>query len=677
MSDTATMKRDQQSIESAKYDYDYGDLPDMRPGSKVSKFLCAEIKRRKESSHKVLERMHSTWNKISLKKNLFVPLSSVEKAQKAKDDSLPLATIIPHMVAANDTLMSAFSKTYLRKVLHRYEGFGSAEAIVSAILRERVIAEADQAFGNHLHIMTAVEQAYEKGVSLLGTKWSKRYKKSQKRTEVTPLLEKFLRDSGVPKAMAGDFLQMSEESIETEGTEYVPVDMWNAFIDPAVNFNAFNKAEFAGYMYETFATQVIRDENDPELAMFNGKYARLLATQGNGLDPLYNRAGSGTSGVIREDREQITDETKERLHLTFWTQHIIPSEWNLSSSKKPELWRFITAGDYIVLHAGQVKDDHESLGFAGFSPTTDGLDLVPLSMLGRTYGIQEGMDWLIRSHMHEVMAAGARFLYNPLFIDPEQLFSGRPNAAIPLRPAAYYREDPIGNYFQQLQFNKATQGHWGDIQSLREIAKDTDGTVDIIKGDLSSLPERPGQAGIQSAVSGAVSRIDYFNRKMVKQAFYPLANISGKNVDQYISEVVWISMGGRKDVGELRELFGADAQQVGIGPEHMVGDWRVVPHDEPSANGQSIQSTMPLATLIFQNPAAQAELLASINPVKWFMELVEADGGSYSRELLRRVPRQPDQFAAAMMDDESVEAGVQSGNLVTQGQANQLLQRAA
>ena len=670
--DPATMQ-----IEAQNFDYDYGDLPDMHPKGKTSKFICAELKRRKELAHPVMKRMHPIWEKTAQKKNLLVPLNSLEKADKAKDPTLPLATIIPHTIAANDTLMSSFCKTYLRKVLHKYEGFGSTEAITSAILRERVVSSADQAFGNHLHIMSAIEQAFDKGVSILGTRWSKHFKRSQKRHEVTPLLERSLRDAGIPKAMVGDVIQMSEESIAYEGTEYVPIDMWNAFIDPSVNFNNLNASEFIGYLRETYATKVIADEADEELFMFNGKYARILATQGGGLDPLYNKGGCGVTSSMKNGEEISDAKMKERLHLTYWTQHIIPREWGLSDTKTPEVWDFITTGDSIVLYAKANTADHGMLGYAGFSPTTDGLDFIPLSMLGRTYGIQEGMDWLIRSHMHEVMAAGARFLYNPLYIDPDQLFTGRPNAAIPLRPAAYYREDPISNYFMQLQFNRATDKHWGDIGSLREVAKDTDGTIDIVKGDLSSLPDRPGQGTANNAMGMAVSRLDFFNRKMAKQGFFPLAYISGRNADQYLSSRVWINMAGEKDMQDLKKLYGDDAIQIGIDPEHLEGDWRVVPHDEPSAGGQNIASTLPLAQLFFQNPAIQAELAASINPVNWFMELAEADGGSYASQLLRRVPRNPAEFAAGILDDESAAKGVQAGNLIPQQQAMQALGRAA
>lgn len=659
------------------FKYDYGNLPNLHPSTQLSKDILAKLKKKKDAAHPVLKRMHETWEKVEQKKQLFVATSSLEKKYKADDPSRPLATIIPHMLAANDTLCSAYDKTYNRKVLSRYMGVGSREAEVAAILKERVISESDQFFFSQLHIKSAVEEAFAKGVALIGTEWTKFRSSQQVEKPVTELLETMLKDNGVPDAVAGDFLAMSESEIEFEGTRLNPVDMWNAFIDPSANFNRFNNAQFAGYLYETSPFDLLALEYDPESFLFNCKNARLMCQDGSaeGLDPLYCRPRYGPLGDTRVDSDAVSPAELELLQPTFWVQKLIPKEWGLGDGDQPEIWVFQTIADKLIIQARPTKTDHNMLGFAGLAPTTTGFDIVPLPMLARTWGINEAMDWMVRSRMHEVMSAGAKLLYNPMFVDPKNFLSGRPQAAIPLRPAAYYRDSPVSNYIHQLAFHSATQGHWGDIGALQQIAKDTDGTVDIIKGDLSTLPERPGQGTASNAMSMGLSRVDGVNRTLARQQGH-LHYIKGKNLDQYMSEEAFVSAAGQDNQADLRDLFGADVQQVGVMPKHIKGKWRVLPPDEPSESPENFQGQFQMASILFQNPQAQAEILAGVSPLKQYIRLMELGGGKYAKDIMRRAPRNPAEFGAAMMDDATVDAQQAAGNIVPQAQAQQYLQRA-
>lgn len=673
-----TEKKAQDTFDTKDFHYDYGNLPNMHPSGETSKIICKKLKERKEAAHAVLSRMYEIWRKVDQKKQLFVPLTSLERSYKSNDPSLPLATIVPYMVGALDTLKATFQRTYLRKTINHYEGFGSNEEIRNGILRERIIAEADSYFNCQLHVMSAFEECMSKGIAVLGTRWQSHAKYQPVSDEVTDLVKTMLEEQGVPGAMIGDYLESMSDEVEHEGTEMVPIDSWNLFIDPSVNFNVFNRSQYAGYLYETNPYDLLDMENAPNSRFFNCKNARMMATSNAGLDMLFRKDIYGPAGSMKVTGEstQAGPNIRERLQPCFWVQRLIPNEWGLGDGDKPETWQFQTIGDKLVIQAHPIDSNHKALGFCAMAPTTTGFDVVPLAMLARSYGFQESGDWIIRSRMHEVMSAGAKALYNPLFIDPDNFLSGRPRAAIPVRPAAYYREGPISNYFHELQFHDATQGHWGDLEALQKMAKDMDGTVEVMSGDMSSLPDRPGAGVANNAMSAATSRVAMTMRTTVQQSFKDMGYIKGCNLDQHMTTEQYVKARGGQEMADLTEMFGQDAVQVGIGPDHVKGRWRVVPADESQLNPDNAQAVQQLSSIFFQNPQAQAEVLSTYSPVKWLGWMLEQGGGSYARNLLRNKPVNPAQFGAGLMPDAQVEDQQAKGNIVPQAQAQQYLQRA-
>lgn len=662
-----------QDIFKADFGYDYGVM-NFHPSSDLSKRICSKIKDRKAASCAVRNQKSDVWKKVDNKKRLFVPTSSVEKKQKAKDPTLPLATLVPYTLGALDMLTSKYAKDYLRRTIHRFEGFGSPEAIAAGVLRERVVSEADCFFKNHLHIESVFEAAMSYSYGMCGTQWRKHKRYATNLSEVTPLVGSLLSEAGFTGQQVGDYIESTEELIEYEGTEVVPVNNWNSFVDPRVTGNNFQKSEYWGYMWDTSATDLLKLEEDSESGFTNAKYVQLLAEAHAAKDPLYNYGGLSDKQAAKEysDREEF----RRTVHVTTWVQKLIPDEWGLGDSSSPECWCFATTGDCIVLSARKMEEEHGLNGGSMMAPTTDGHDSMPIAMLERTYGISEAIDWLMRSRMHELMTAGTRSLYHPLYVPQEDMNNPVPQQSIALRPEAWNRPEPISNWIHQFEFRNATAGHWGDISSLLQVAKDTDSTVEVIRGDMSSLPDRPGQLGVSAALSGGLSRVDHMLWRCSRQFLYDLCYMIGCNIDQYMSQEVFINAVGRDAEQDLREIFGADAQQVGVTREDLLYNrrgakpernrWRVTPHDEPASHPENVQSMMQFGQMIFQNPIMQQELARTVDPTRFFFRLAELGGMGYAKELLRRRP-QP--MVAGMMQDEEIDKQVQAGNVVTQEQA--------
>ncbi len=604
----------QKSFDEVSFDYEYPGDADFKPGSPLTKKLLRMIEERKRASSAVTDEIRPEWRKVEETLNTFVPMSAVEAAAKSRDDRVPMATVIPHTLATLDTLVAYTMKAFLHPTIHRYAGAGSSESVVRAILRQKVIARYGRFFKEALALQTWYRDSYTYGFGVIGTDWVKHKSVQNVEYDVDSLQASLLNERGI-KAKPGDTIQMPEFKTEWEGTKLVNIDPWNMYLDPKMTPNRFQESEFFGYTYETDPFTFLRREVDPEEDLFNGKYVRMMAEKGEGLDPLWRHSENGRHTRFGGDgiKEKMKAPLTQSVHSTRWVQTIIPKEWGLADTEYPEKWAFEIVGCKVIVSAYSLENSHGMFPFAMIAPNTCGHDVLPTSHLQSIYGIQQALDWLIRSRIQNAMTAmHSMFLVNPAAIEWSDLERPGPMKFIRLKRGFYSNSTDMSAYLKQLQTQDVTQGHYGDLQALMSIAKEANGTVDVLRGDMSSMPERPGQAGITAAVRGAASRMHKNVETMASQGMYDLAYMHGKNLDQYMSEDVWIDiLGDEEDI--LAEEYGADTQRLSVSPWDLDGSWEVVPHEDQTEHSENFNVVTQVVQSMMQIPEIAAEAMGDMD----------------------------------------------------------------
>jgi len=268
----------------------------------------------------------------------------------------------------------------------------------------------------------------------------------------------------------------------------------------------------------------------------------------------------------------------------------------------------------------------------------------------------------VRARVHNAMTAMHNmWVYNPAMIESKDLFKPGPAKFIRMKPGAYNMSGSMDAFIKQLQVNDVTANHYGDLQLLMQIAKDANGTVDILRGDLSGLPERPGAAGVSGAMRNAVSRLQKIVTIMGHQGMYDLAYMHGKMVDQFMDEEVYVDVFG-DDEEVLIQTFG-EVSDVPVGPQDLDRRWKVVSHLNRIENGDNFNVITQVVQNLMQVPELAMEVARDNDVGRMFRYWAEMGGFSNVNEFRRSRP------AAALASDGFIENNVQAGNLITQEQA--------
>lgn len=657
---------DKTDIEQANFDYDYpkvnGKKLDWHPKSALSKNVCQRIAEAKRMSRQVSSGNEWQWRRMEQVLQSFVPLDAVERASRDEDYRRPLCTMVPYSYATLKTYQSYTANAFLKPEIHRYRGKGDPASIVRAILRQRIVARYGNFFKESIKLLTAWEDMYTYGMGIIGLNWRKHKSMGPTDIRVSELLSEILKNRKVdiPK---DEILRLQREETEFEGVELVNVSMWNAFLDPKMTPNEFQKSEYFGYMYQTNHLEILSQEGDPETPWFNGDYLKILTETKSARDPMYRGSDSdGRFDRFGASEETVTGKFNNQVHITAWFQNLIPQEWGLGDSEYPQKWVFYTVADRLVVGAQPLDQDHNMLPFVCFAANTNGHDVIPISHLATTFGIQEAANYIVRSRMHELMSSHNIWVYNPAIVETNDVLNPGPNKFIRIKPGAYNLTGGIDSFIKQLPQNSTTQGNYKDLEMLMDIAKDANGTVDIIRGDLSGLPERPGVGGVSGAFRNAASRLQLNCYHMAVSAMYDLAYMHGKLVDQYMDESVYVDVYGT-DEAELLSMFGADTAQVKVDPMMLDRRWEVVNNFNLTQNGDNVESVTAIVQGLLQNPMASQEFIQTIDIGRVGQYWMEISGFPNANQF-RRMPN-----VAGLATDGNAIANAQAGNYLTQGQA--------
>jgi hypothetical protein len=624
----------------------------------------------------IRDAMAPEWEKMEHTTTVYVPMSDFERKQKDRDSRLPLATVVPFSLASLDTYRAYLSNAFLRNTLHRYKGKGGPQAHAKALFRERVIAVMSRQFKEHLHLMTAWRDALTYGYGGVMINWEKKRVLQPMTKEVDEMLHEFIKMSGLPRAEVGDIIKMAEERIIAEGGELQPLDVWNTFLDPRCTINQVQKSRFFGYMHEANAYDMLTNETDPEYRTFNGKFVHLLAEQGVGAHIDYKRSCArntrvGLGGIGSPNKKDAG--AIDLVHSSRFFIKLIPKHWGLSDDERPQWYQVETVADMVVTQCNPLGLYHGMIPVALFAPNTTGHDIIPVSNIATTYGIQQNMDWIIRARAHNVMASMHNmWLYDPSKIFVADLMKPGPNKFIRLRPGAYNPSGNLDAFIKQLPVSDVTANHYSDLFSLMQLGKEANGTEDIVRGNMANMPERPGAAGMQNAFQAAISRIQNMTMMMGLQGMQDIAFIHGHNLTQFMETPQWINTIGERGEQAIKDTYGIQGE-LRIDPGDLDEDWEVIPHDARLQENDNFQQKTQVMQILLGIEGVGQQLAAQYDMGRIFSYWAEEGGFKDIHEFRasgQQLQGAPVGFGAP---DEQVMQQQQAGNIIPLDQAQEAL----
>lgn len=340
---------------------------------------------------------------------------------------------------------------------------------------------------------------------------------------------------------------------------------------------------------------------------------------------------------------------------------IIPSEWGLGDEDYPVKWMFSVAGDQILVQCERCDYMHGWFPVVVASPNTDGYSVFPISHLMTTYGMQQAIDWYQHSHNANVRkAVNDMIIWDPAALEEDDMLNPGAGKLIRLKRSHMNRGVNLDAYVKQLSVVDVTGRHMQDAAQLIDLMRQANGTVDITMGDLSKLPERPTEAGINAATSGALSRLQRLAKVISGQVMTKLGYMLAYNNIQYMSEQdVMVPIAGRHEE-RMRREFPELAQAAGMSVSKWDLDvnFQVMPYDGGKAQPNDLAVLDKMMEMMLQVPENIEEISKKYPIAQVYSQWLRKHGATDIAEM--EVPMQ-----TQVMPDEQLQGQIEAGNMVS------------
>lgn len=622
-------------VEEADFGYSYPLGLKFHPSSELHKYVVEQINDRVIQAQPLLDGTKDDWEKLDWSTTCYIPLNEEEAKDKDGDFRKPVSVIVPATLAALETLTTYAANTFLQDPIHRYRGRGGKEALIEAALRERVVAAQNSWFKEGLHLISQWRQAYLYGLGIVSPCWTKHIARRPADVTIPDAMTAMLLQMDLPGVKIGDIVRLLEQDVPIfEGNQLECWDTPRCLLDPHTPLNRIQEAEFIGHQVRTNVMHLLGREADPEEHMFNVKAARLLAAQGDGKS-IYYRDDSP-----RKDKYDIAEFESDTtisnvVDVTRMFVNLIPHEWGLGDKKTPEKWMFAVAGDAVVIQAQPLPFNHGMFPVGVAAPSTSGHDVVPVSTLAATMGLQQTIDFFVTSQVKNVKAAlNMMLLVDPTGVFMEDVLAPTPGKIIRTKQSVF-GGGSLDQWVKQLNVQDVTSQHIDKANAIMGMFKEAVGATDMTQGIMGGLPDRPTEVGINAALIGANSRMALQARMMAMQSMQDLALMESENTTQYMADRVAVSLTGRYE-RQLREQLGvAEGEtEVMVGPDQIGIDAQVEVRTGGMPGGESVQAYTTIIQALLGVEGVGAQLASGLNIPGVFQHWAKLQGAESIAEFL-------------------------------------------
>ncbi len=619
--------------------YKYSKGHDFTPWSVEHEQLVTKIMQRAQTSSEKLAARFESWNKIDETMTTFVDLSTTEKNIQNQDHRKPVSLIYPYTYAIHETILGYLLAVFNQKPIFRYEGV-SPEDTIGAILLEKAIEQHCEKSRIILNLHTQFSDSLKYGFGIVGTGWN-----VQKGWKIAA--------NQTIDAVGNPTRGKKKQTWKTvyEGNELFNIDPYLTLPDPNIALGNAQKGEFFGWVERNNRLVMQEDEDNGVDDYFNVKY---LVKVKNFQSTIYNRDDSGRNKKAETSEYPYNTSETNEMDIIHMYIRLIPSEWKLSDSDRPELWKVAVAADSVLIQAHQVKLAHNQIPIGLCSPDFDGYSSTPISRMEVLYGLQHYLDWNLSSHITNVRkAVNDQFIVDPSMINVPDLRNPKAGGIIRLRKSAFGQG--VNDAIKQLPIHDVTQGHMIDTKILTDAIDQISGADSAMQGSLrQSGPERLTKGEFQGTQQGGFTRMERIANVIAIQSMQPIGEQFASNCQQFMDEELWAKTNGRwQDTLMNSRAVNVQDGKLKISPMDILINYDVQVRDGviPGSNFPPVWGQ--LFEIIAQSEQLQQEFSLS----RIFTHIAENSGVKDVSEF-------------KIKSDEQVAQQVQAGNIVPQDEFN-------
>jgi hypothetical protein len=543
-----------------------------------------------------------------------------------------------------DTLLTAFTASFINDPLFKYRGVGP-EDIVGTILMELVIGRQCAKSKASLNMYTMWHDALTYGLGVVAIGWEREY--GLRTIRYDNPLESFGLGGTEPP------VDQQEEVLKFEGNTLKNISPYDYLPDPNVPVQEVQNGEFVAWLEQDNYTNLLRTERDNPDAMFNARYANKLGAGESQLRRVTKDvSGIDLSGLIPSSSLRDNSETRP-LDILRIVIDLIPKEHGLGESEYPEKWQFGIAGDSLIIEARPLGYDHGMFPVAVCAPDYDGYEVAPLGRMEIAYGVQEGTDWFVNSHIHSVRQNQLlRLVYDPSMVMIDDVRKG---GNIRVTPEYYGRAEALDKGVKQLNLYDPTTGHVGDAYTMMDFGARTVGASDSAQGVMQTKGERRSATEARGAGFGGISRIEKLTRMASIMAHHDIALQMAANTAQLQDEDTYVNIVGEHQQRLLEEYGVVQDQRVPVSPSELNVDYDVQVMDGSVPNPATADIWVQALGIIGNNP----ELAQKMDIPRIFTHVMRVLGVKDAHAFVRN----GGEVGVNVANQAEIDAGVNSGQL--------------
>lgn len=633
---TADINFSQVDVPKDEYREKYPNGLNLTPGKDDHTKLVNMVMERAKIANDAIKRKYEYWEEIDKSMTAYVDLSTAEENVKEKDERKPVSLVIPLSFATVETLLTYFASVFLDDPIFRYSAVEPGD-IVKAGLTEHLIGRQSRFAKMGLNLHTQFRDSFVYGFGISAPSWMEKYGFVTKRKP----MQQFMN---LVRSFVNVGTQTTRErTLIYEGNELSNIDPYMSLPDPNESIHDIQKGEFFGWIQKTNYNNLLEEELDED-DVFNVMYLKAMR---DGRTRLTETKDNRDKKLGREDhRDANLGRPVDVINMFI---KLVPSDYGLSDSERPEKWFFRVAADGVLISAKEMGLDHDMFPVSVCAPDYDGYSVTPISRLEILQPMQGALDWFISSHITNVRKAiNDVVIVDPYMINVPDLKDPGPGGIVRLRKAAWGRG--VKDAVMQLNVTDITRGHVTDAMIFMDLIQKIGGT-DVLQTVRRNTSERVSATEARNDISNFVSKMGRMARVAGMQAIQDLAFMLASHTSQLMTQDTFVSTVGRyQDV--LEAEYGTRAP---VTPADIVPYADIDMHDGSAPGTENTDAMISFMQIAMKDPMLAQEF----DIPRVFKAVARASGFKNVHEFVRRKDVQ-----AQVQTPEQIDQGVQQGNLV-------------
>lgn len=603
----------------------------LKPGGDLHQRVLDKLLEMIRMSSNKMNGFYDRWRAAELQYQAYLKTETFEQLKRSSNKTRTPPEIItitvPYTYASLQTIVTYLMHTFCGRSPMFQVGSYRGDQVQRARNMETIL----QFGGDHERVVRKLFQFFLDGemynLSIMRVTWKveNRRRTIYKPSNIVPIF-----GGGSPVMQP-----VKESAVTYEGNEVRNIDPFRFFPDPRVPFEEVGeKGEFVFWSELTGKCELRKAEK-------NGLVKWVDAVPERQYNP--NDSQSERGRLAGAPRMGIGDYDKQSYELHQGSVEIVPSQWGLGDSDEYEKWLFTIANKQQIIQAEPLDDDHDRHPVIVGEPHSVGYEVGGASGTDMVAPFQEMLSWMFNTHMFNVRAAlNNTFVVNPQMVDLEDMKKPGPGRVIKTLPAAFGQD--IKNAFYQVPIADVTAQHVTDMQVVQRFADNVSATNDNLRGVINTGGRKSATEVRQSGEAGA-SRLGAKARFISAQSICPFAEMQTINIQQYMSQEVWL------------KVLGDDGMKapVRLGPEDVSGDFYFPVHDGtlPLDRVALLEVWRQIFTVIMQTPGL-AQVFDAVGIFQYIADL----GGAKNLST----------FKVQGASNEMVDQALQAGNMAPASQ---------